>query len=598
MVARESNKSMAKQLNANPSTAPATDSNSRIRRRRRRDVSSSATQVDTPSTTGSRARWSVQNKFSGALSSWGLSPTFRVFLFLGGVIGVMVFFLYNEYVIDQLRHQERNRAALYANLYGLASSHLLPEDFSEQIWSTVIFNREIDFPIIVTDHRDEIMIVKGHGLPAFSDTSAAGTIRLQQILEQMDAANQPVKFFESPKARGLVYFDDRNFVLTDVAGQLIDWEGPDVPDSEDPTQMARDSVLMRLETLRTSTIPDSITIAADGFSQLYVEQDKYLILEASGSVVSWGGSGLPKGRSVSDLEAVQALASELATMIQPHFFRIPTEKYIHYGQSDMIEQISLAPLVTLGVLVMFGLVGYIGFRNIRRSEQRSIWVGMAKETAHQLGTPLSSLSGWLELMTENSGPRSDKDSIVREMQKDMRRLNQIASRFSQIGSVPELGPIDVRPTLSETISYFRGRGPQFGGHTFSLDFGDLPAVALNEELIGWAFENLFKNALDAIDTKNGTIDIRAYCEGDVVKVRVCDNGRGIEADNLTRVFEPGFSTKKRGWGLGLAFVKRIVEEYHGGKIQIVHSAVGEGTTFEIELPVWPDLADSYSPKGE
>ena len=112
---------------------------------------------------------------------------------------------------------------------------------------------------------------------------------------------------------------------------MIDWEGPDVPDSEDPTQMARDSVLMRLETLRTSTIPDSITIAADGFSQVYVEQDKYLILEASGSVVSWGGSGLPKGRSVSDLEAVQALASELATMIQPHFFRIPTEKYIHYG---------------------------------------------------------------------------------------------------------------------------------------------------------------------------------------------------------------------------------------------------------------------------
>ena len=105
-------------------------------------------------------------------------------------------------------------------------------------------------------------------------------------------------------------------------------------------------------------------------------------------------------------------------------------------------------------------------------------------------------------------------------------------------------------------------------------------------------------ALDAIDTNNGTIDIRAYCEGDVVKVRVCDNGRGIEADNLTRVFEPGFSTKKRGWGLGLAFVRRIVEEYHGGKIQIVHSAVGEGTTFEIELPVWQDLADSYSPKGE
>ena len=271
----------------------------------------------------------------------------------------------------------------------------------------------------------------------------------------------------------------------------------------------------------------------------------------------------------------------------PVSFRIPTEKFIHFGQSDMIGQISLAPLVSLAVLAVFGLVGYIGFRNIRRGEQRSIWVGMAKETAHQLGTPLSSLAGWLELMAGSRGKvPEERDAIVREMQKDMRRLNQIASRFSQIGSVPELPLTDVGSVITETIGYFSGRGPQFGRHVFEVDLGDLPQVPLNAELMGWAFENLFKNAMDAIGGKEGTIAVRARLrDPETVSITVRDNGRGIDADSLARVFQPGFSTRKRGWGLGLAFVKRIVEEYHGGRIQIAHSAAGRGTTFEMELPV-------------
>ena len=534
-------------------------------------------------TPGSRERrW-----LSKIVSSWGPSPTFRIFLFLGGILSIMAFLLYNEYVIDQLRRQERNRVALYANLYGLASSHHLHEDVSEQIWNTVIFNPEIDFPIIVTDHRGEVVLVKGDGLPAAGDTSAAAAARLRRIVEQMDARYEPVRFFESPLARGLVYFDGSNLVLTDLSGRIVTWAGKDLPAGGDSTEVAAAEAAAMLRVLRATVTPDSLAVPADGRSTLYLDENRFLVIDASGKAAVWGGSRLPADRSPAALEEVQRAAAAWPAGSPPVSFRIRTEKFIHFGQSDMIGQISFAPLVSLAVLAIFSLVGYIGFRNIRRSEQRSIWVGMAKETAHQLGTPLSSLAGWLELMAGGRGEmREQRDGIVQEMQKDMRRLNQIASRFSQIGSVPELRPSDLGSVLSETIGYFRGRSPQFGRHVFEVDLGDLPPVPLNAELMGWAFENLFKNAMDAIGGNDGTIAVRARLrDPDTVSITVRDNGRGIDADSIARVFEPGFSTRKRGWGLGLAFVKRIVEEYHGGRIQIAHSAAGWGTTFEIELPV-------------
>ena len=247
--------------------------------------------------------------------------------------------------------------------------------------------------------------------------------------------------------------------------------------------------------------------------------------------------------------------------------------------------------------MLFLLVGYIGYRNIKRSEQRSIWVGMAKETAHQLGTPLSSLSGWLELIRHEveAMPAADRDTrlthidqMIGEMQQDMRHLDQIASRFSQIGSVPELQEEDVGAVLEETIDYFRNRGPQFGRHEIAVELRDeLPPVHINAELMSWAFENLFKNAIDAMERQTGHMRIRIGLlpEGQAVQITFQDDGRGIEPENIKRIFEPGFSTKKRGWGLGLAFVKRIVEEYHRGQISVVQSAPGAGTTFEIILPV-------------
>ena len=552
--------------------------------RRRRQGSGSDRALPTnaapEATRGTRARrW-----LSKISSSWGPTPTFRIFLFLGGIVATMGFFLYNEYVIEQLRQQERNRAALYANLYGLASSHHLDEDFSEQIWNTVISNPEIDFPIIVSDHRGAVVLVKGDGLPAPGDTSAAAATRLREIIEQMDARHTPVRFFESPLARGLTYFDGVNFVLTDLSGKVVTWVGPKLPAAGGPTEAAGEEAAALLQVIRTEMNPDTVAVAADGSSRLYVDEGRFVVVDASGKVAAWGGSKFPL-RSPAALEEVQRAVGRWPS--PPISFRIRTEKFIHFGQSDMIGQISFAPLVSLAVLAVFSLIGYIGFRNIIRSEQRSIWVGMAKETAHQLGTPLSSLAGWLELMGGSRGEvPEEREAILGEMQKDTRRLNQIASRFSQIGSVPELRPSDIGSLISETIAYFRGRSPLFGRHVFEVDLDDLPPVPLNGELMGWAFENLFKNAVDAIGGKDGTISVRARLrDPDTVRITVRDNGRGIDTDSIPRVFEAGFSTRKRGWGLGLAFVKRIVEEYHGGRIQIAHSAAGWGTTFEIELPV-------------
>ena len=170
----------------------------------------------------------------------------------------------------------------------------------------------------------------------------------------------------------------------------------------------------------------------------------------------------------------------------------------------------------------------------------------------------------------------------------MRRLDQIASRFSQIGSVPELEEKDVAAVLEETIEYFRRRVPQFGRQEIELEcLGELPLVPINAELMSWAFENLCKNAIDAMDGQTGSLRIRMELlpERRAVQVAFQDDGRGIEPEHVKRIFEPGFSTKKRGWGLGLVFVKRIVEEYHKGKISLVHSAPGEGTTFEVILPL-------------
>lgn len=259
--------------------------------------------------------------------------------------------------------------------------------------------------------------------------------------------------------------------------------------------------------------------------------------------------------------------------------------YIHYDtDSQLIRQLAWLPIIEIGVVGAFILIGYIGFSNIKRSEQRSIWVGMAKETAHQLGTPLSSLMGWTELLRGEAEGRDSTLRIINEMDIDIKRLDRIVSRFSQIGSSSDLKPHDLVPLLTELAQYFRSRMPQLGKTvTIEEAYETTAAPYINAQLFSWVVENVVKNAVDAIDRNDGKIRLHLTQQNGVICLDVTDNGRGIEMKNFYNIFRPGYSTKKRGWGLGLSLAKRIVEDYHKGKIFVKDSRINEGTTIRIQL---------------
>lgn len=265
----------------------------------------------------------------------------------------------------------------------------------------------------------------------------------------------------------------------------------------------------------------------------------------------------------------------------------------HFGDSEFVPELRWVPLIQLATVGVLVFLGYLGYRGAKVGEQRSIWVGMAKETAHQLGTPLSALLGWMEILKarcaaggEAEGPPIEE--ILEEMERDVQRAAQVASRFETIGSLPRLTPDDVSRVAHETVEYFRRRWTQLGkGVEVAESYAPAPSVYLNAQLMHWVFENLFRNALDAMEGSTGRIEIRSAYDASkaAVEVRFSDSGRGMSPAVLRRAFEPGFTTKRRGWGLGLALVRRIVEEYHGGRIEAHSEGPGKGTTFILTFPV-------------
>ena len=257
---------------------------------------------------------------------------------------------------------------------------------------------------------------------------------------------------------------------------------------------------------------------------------------------------------------------------------------IHYGDSELIERLRYYPYIQIIIAALFIVIGYVGFSSIKRSEQSNIWVGMAKETAHQFGTPISSLMGWLEMLKINYKDSDKVLDISEEINDDVEKLNKITYRFSKIGSKPELKRMVVYEDLKKVTDYFERRLPQTGKTVNLTIEGDKEVcAALNPELFDWVIENLIKNALDAIDTKKGSIKIVVETVRNNIEIEVSDSGKGIDLKRRKDVFRPGYSTKKRGWGLGLSLSKRIIEGYHGGKIFVKSSIQGEGTVFKVVL---------------
>ena len=257
---------------------------------------------------------------------------------------------------------------------------------------------------------------------------------------------------------------------------------------------------------------------------------------------------------------------------------------IHYGDSELITQLKYYPYLQITIAALFIIIGYIGFSHIKKSEQSNIWVGMAKETAHQFGTPISSLMGWLEMLKLGYKEPDKVLDITEEISSDVEKLNRITYRFSKIGSAPEMKSHYVSEEVKKVTDYFSKRLPQSGKAVQLNITGDKNIqVNLNAELFEWVLENLIKNALDAIDHKEGKIDINISQTNRNVEIEVADNGKGIDLKRRKDIFRPGYSTKRRGWGLGLSLSKRIIEGYHGGKIFVKNSVSGEGTTFKILL---------------
>lgn len=258
--------------------------------------------------------------------------------------------------------------------------------------------------------------------------------------------------------------------------------------------------------------------------------------------------------------------------------------YVHYGESGLVTQLRWLPYVEIGIAGLFILVGYISFSYIKRSEQSNIWVGMARETAHQLGTPISSMMGWVELLKTHVREDSRLSEIVLDMEGDTQRLQKIADRFSKIGSRPDLREENLSEVIEKVLQYFERRIPQSGKKVSLVFRPTAPVLArINRELFEWVIENLIKNALDAIENGSGSISVSLQEEDGGIILDVTDTGKGVEGMYKKDIFRPGFSTKSRGWGLGLSLSQRIIESYHQGRLMLKESRPGAGTTFRIRL---------------
>lgn len=290
-------------------------------------------------------------------------------------------------------------------------------------------------------------------------------------------------------------------------------------------------------------------------------------------------NNLPNGKT--DEKNLEKTIADFKLVNEPIRIKFgDTDEYlIYYDNSEELKQLQNFPYIQFFIIGLFIMIGYLLFSTFRKAEQNQVWAGMAKETAHQLGTPLSSLMAWVQLLEgQNVDP-----SIIAEMQKDIERLDNVSQRFSKIGSETQLLPVNINETVQRVMDYLRPRISQRVELSCKLT-GQETLVAHNPPLLEWVMENIMKNAVDAMESK-GSILITVTTAPEWVHIDIADTGKGLLPKQFKSIFQPGYTTKKRGWGLGLSLVKRIVKDYHKGKVFVLHSEVGKGTTFRISLPL-------------
>ncbi len=306
-----------------------------------------------------------------------------------------------------------------------------------------------------------------------------------------------------------------------------------------------------------------------------------IVTDDKDAIISWLNIEIPgKSDTVSYLSSYAERMRQSGNSIRLFFDESDESQYneVCFDESVLLTRLTVYPYIQMGVVMLFVLIAIFALLSFKKTEQNRVWVGLSKETAHQLGTPISSLMAWTELLKD----KYEDDELICEMEKDVHRLEMVAERFSKIGSLPEPVQADMVGVLNNVIEYVEHRSP--ATVRFIKDFPDPPVNArVNSSLFGWVIENLCKNAVDAMDGK-GTLKITLKEEKSVVAIEVSDTGKGIAKNTWKSVFDPGYTTKQRGWGLGLSLARRIVSDYHKGRIFVLHSELGKGTTFRVELP--------------
>ncbi len=344
--------------------------------------------------------------------------------------------------------------------------------------------------------------------------------------------------------------------------------------------------LKEQEKSKVEDIATAYNILLTGSEQLLLNQALEIIKKNNYIPIIWAdknGNILgTKNIDSSDITP-QYLSSSIAEAEDKNqVVEIPNEdlqQYLYYSDSAILQNLKFFPVIQILLVSLFLFIAYRTFQTGRLAEQNQLWVGMAKETAHQLGTPISSLNAWIEVLKDKL--TDDDQYIATELDKDFLRLEKVAERFSKIGSIPSFEEEDIIAILQEMMDYFSKRAAR--NIAFSLDYTSSPLmIAINRPLMEWVFENLFKNALDAMEGK-GILHILVTEHPESIVLDITDNGKGIPKNKWKQIFEPGYSTKKRGWGLGLTLVKRIIVQYHRGQIFVTQSIPNKTTTFRIIL---------------
>lgn len=439
---------------------------------------------------------------------------------------------YTNEFFKKIETEERKRVEIWAE----ATKRLINAGVNEDLsfYSQIIAGNNT-IPVVLTDENFVINAVKN------VDFSTDTVNVLEGELLKEFSVNPPIEVNYGPISNYLYYKESKVFTeLREVLNDL--------------TQSFFSEVVVN-----SASVP--VIVANESGDSIY----------AFGNIDS-----LVFGNPDSRKELIQ----EMKTQNNPIVINFEGQgiKYIYYKDSYLLTQLRYYPIIQFLVIGAFLLIAYVLFSIARRSEQNKVWVGMAKETAHQLGTPISSMMAWADMLPENS----DNEMIVSEIRKDIQRLERVAERFSKIGSKPELMKADLVSVLYESLDYIKARAPRKISFSMLVPRDAHVFAHFNSNLLAWVIENLCTNAVDAM-AGEGTLSMNVFEQESLVIIDVSDTGKGIPKRRFKRVFSPGFTTKKRGWGLGLSLSKRIIEEYHHGKIFVKQSIPGKDTTFRIVL---------------